>query len=580
MGQVIDPATGQLVDEETGQPANPAFQPQGASQSSPQSIYGDPYSQNTIPNTIADPNSAMENRYTQNQNIIGAQGTELNNESLNAAGFYGKKLPGYMDQQDQALGDLKQTPGYTPGESGQINTDYSQFNTGDDQYGKMAGNPNAVKAVGDAGAAGEGAMLNQYQGNLGGEVGDYSKNVGGATDAYGKDLNGAVGRYGSGVTGAVSGLKSGVKDAQDFSTLDSAVNRSDLAFDPNSTQKQLSDADVQNIKTAAGTRIGNASRSAEDTIMRQAAESGNTSPLALAAARERLVHQSAADQGDAELQADIAGRQAQFQRAQAIEGQREGAVQTQAGMQATAGTTEEAARQAGAGLTGAADIAAQKDIGAAGLTAATDLGHTQIQSAKDVGAAGIDAANRYGQFSTQTQGDIANKQYGAASAADTAAVTRAGTEATQRYGQGVGSAQATAKGAQAVGDARIAGNQAYRTGVAGQENLAATGGNEAVKNQNQTFSTTANGLNNSAAGQGSFINGKASFGDSLGKAVASGVGNLIGSAGQGAAKGDIITEPEIRTIGEAGPELVVPIGRYGGGMKRKQDDPAFCGAAA
>lgn len=576
MAQVIDPRTGELVDEETGQPVNPAFAPPQAQPAAP-SIYGDPYSQSTIPNTIADPNAPMENRYTQNQNIIGARGTELNDEALNAAGFYGKMLPGQVGKQDQALDELKATPGYTPGEAGQINTDYSKFNTGDDQYGKMAGNPNAVKAVGDAGAAGEGAMLNQYQANLGGEVGEYAKNVGGATNEYGDNLNGAVGRYGSGVSGAVSVLKSGIKDAQDFSMLDSAVNREDLAFDPNHTQKQMTDADVQNIKTAAGTRVGNASRNAEDTMMRQAAEAGNTSPLALAAARERLVHQSAADQGDAELSADIAGRREQFQRAQGIEGQREGAVQTQAGMQATAGTTEEAARQAGAGLTGAADIAAQKDVGAAGLTAATDLGHTQIQAAKDVGAAGIDAANRYGQFSTQTQGDIANKQYGAAANADKAASDRATVEAGQRYGQSVGSAQATAKGAATVGDARIQGGKDYRTGVAGQENLAAQGGNEALKNQNATYNTTTQGLNQSAAGQGAFINGKASLGDTLGKDFSHAVTSW--ASAPNAAKGDIITEPETRTIGEAGPELVVPIGRYGG-RKRYEDDPAFCGAAA
>lgn len=578
MGQVIDPRTGQLIDEETGQPIDPAFAPQAQPTQSPSSIYGDPYSQNTIPNTIADPNAPMENRYTQNQNIIGAYGTELNNEALNAGGFYGNMLPGQVHKQDQALNELRDTPGYTPGEAGQINTDYSQFNTGDDQYANMRGNPNAVKAVGDAGAAGEGAMLNQYQANLGGEVREYAKNVGGATDQYGEDLGGAVNRYGSGVGGAVSGLKSGIKDAQDFSMLDNAVNREDLAFDPNGTEHQMTDADVQNIKTAAGTRIGNASRNAEDTMMRQAAEAGNTSPLALAAARERLVHQSAADQGDSELNADIAARQAQFGRAQAIEGQREGAVQTQAGMQATAGTTEEAARQAGAGLTGTADIQAQKDIGAAGLQAATDLGHTQVQSAKDVGAQGIDAANRYGQFSTQTQGDIANKQYGAAANADAAATGRAATESAQRYGQGVGSTQATAKGAQTVGDARMAGNQAYRTGVAGQENLAAQGGNEALKNQNATYNTTTQGLNQSANGQGNFINGKASFGDSFMKNLGGAITSW--ASAPNAAKGDIITEPQTRTIGEAGPELVIPVGRYGGGIKRRPNDPAFCGAAA
>jgi hypothetical protein len=541
------------------------------------SIYGDPYGQNTLPETNPNPEAPMQNRYVQNQNLINAQGTELNNEAIDAEGYYGGLTPGYQEATDTALSDLNDTPGYTGDEADRIGLDYSQFNSSPDELAAIRGNPDTAWKVMNNGIAGEGAMLNQYQGNLGGQVGNYAKDVGGATDAYGNDLGGAVGRYGGGVTDAVGDLRSGLDKSQNFSKLDAAVNRPDLAFDPNATEKQLSDADVQEMKTSAGTRVGNQYRNAEDTLERQAAEAGNTSPLALAAARARLQTQESADQGDAETNADIAAKQAQFGRAQGIEAQREGAVQTQAGMQATAGTTEEGAAQAAAGLAGTTGVQAAKDIGATGVGAAQDFGHTRVQSAKDVGAQGIDAAHRYGQFSTTTQGDIANKGYTAANAADTNASNRAAATTGIRYGQGTNSAQLTSGGAQTTGNARMAGKQAYRSGLQGQEQFAQTGGNQAHTQQNQTYATQTNGLNGSAAAQGNFINGKASFGDSLASGFAKNLTGLLGFGGGGAAKGDVITHPEIRTIGEAGPELVIQLPRYRG--QRREDDPAFQEAA-
>jgi hypothetical protein len=561
----IDPATGLPIDPATGQPIQ---QGQPQAQQAPGSIYGTPQGA-VIPNTIADPNAPMQNRYTQNANIINSLGSQINDESQYQMGYYGSLTPQYQSQMDQQLAQLNQTPGYNADEASKIGVDYSQFNTTPGEYSAMAGDPQAAQQKAEQGTAGEGAMLNQYQANLGGEVGNYQTGVGGATAGNATGVGGAAADYRAGVGGAVSGLKTGLEGAQDFSKLNAAVGSAGLNFDPNSTEKQLSDSDVQEMKTAAGTRIGNQYQSAEDTLQRQAAEAGNTSPMALAAARARLMTQEASDQGDAEVNADIAAKQAQFGRAQGIEQQRLGSEQTKSGLQATAGTTEEAAAQAAAGLAGTSGISAAENVGQAGLTAAQNIGAANIQSAKDEGTAGINAANQYGQTSIATESDIGKTNAAAAAAADAAATARATQAATMRYGQGTGSAAATSQGQQTLGGARMAGQTAERSGLAGQEQFSQTGGQQAAQNQLGAYGTQTSGLNSAASSQGSFINGKPSLGDSLASGFAKSVTGLLGPPG--AAKGDIITEPQIRKIGESGPEMVIPLG---GRYKKKMQEAA------
>lgn len=557
----IDPVTGLPIDPATGQPIqqsqpNPlAATPQA--DAAPGSIYGSPQNA-TIPGINPNPEAPMQNRYTQNQDLINAQGTQINNEATYQMGYYGQKIPQYVGQEEQQLAQLAGQPGYTPGQQGQINVDYSQFNTSPEALAAQQGNPQAGVQASSTGQANEGAQLNAYGQNLSGEVGNYQTGVMGAAGANATGVGGAADKYGTGVTGAVTGLKTGLEGAQNFDTLNSAVNDKSLGFDPNSTEKQLSDADVQNMKTAAGTRIGNQYRTAEDTLERQAAEAGNTSPLAMAAARARLQTQEASDQGDAELNADIAAKQAQFGRAQGIENQRLGASQTQQGMRATAGTTEEAAAQAAAGLAGTAGISAAEDVGKAGLSAAENIGGTNLAAAGQAGQAGINAANAYGTKAIDTQTKMTDQDVAAKQAADAAEAARALQANQQAYQQGTGSAQLTSGGAQTVGNADIAGKAAARAGTANLAGFAQTGGNQAATQQNTAYGTQTSGLNSSAASQGNFINGKPSLGDTAAAtAVKTGFGLL------GAAKGDIVNEPQIRKIGERGPEMVIPLGgRY------------------
>src|SRR6185436_14447829 len=450
----------------------------------PYALYGyqgfggfSPYSQSGVANSSqnfgvalgnagqdVDPNAPMEDIFAANRNQISTTGNLIGQQAGHQLNYYGPLQQAYTGAQGQALNDLHATPGFTPGESGQINTDYSRFNTGDDQYGKMMGDPNAPVNTVNEGVQNEGAMLNQYQEGLGSQLDAYSGNLGAAVDQFGNSTQEALNFAGGDVGSAVGRLYGGLSDAQQrFSGLDAAVNNPALGFDPNGTEKQMTDADVQDLVTSAGTSTGNQFRTAEDTLERQAAAQGNTSPAALAALRQQLVTQEGATAGDTMTNARIAALQAQYQRAAGIEGQREGAVGTQTGFQANAAAREEAAAQEAAGLAVTSDIAARQRLGEAGIGVATNAGAQRINAADKMGHANLDAVNNYGQFSVGQENTMTGQQYNAQATAEQIAAQRAAAEAKSRYEQGVGSQQATSAGAKTVGDARIAGEGAYRS---------------------------------------------------------------------------------------------------------------------
>src|ERR1700744_6036779 len=312
-----------------------------------------------------DPNASMEDIFAANRNQISNTGNLIGQEAGNELNYYQPLQQQYTSAENQALNNLAQTPGYTSQEAGQINTDYSQFNTSPDQW-------NQINSTLNSGMQGEGAMLNQYQSNLGGQLGQYQSNLSGTTGDYQSGVENSAQQFGTGVQGAldssgqsvnnaVGSLGQGLNAAQGpFGALNTAVNNPALGFDPNNTEQQMTDQDVNNLVTQAGTTVGDQFSAQKNAIAQAAAAQGNTSPEALAAMERDLTTQGAATAGDSMTNARIAAEQAQYQRAASIEGQREGATQTQAGLQATAATTEEAAAQAAAGMAGQTGVNAQE----------------------------------------------------------------------------------------------------------------------------------------------------------------------------------------------------------------------------
>ena len=523
-----------------------------------------------------DENDILQQAYN-NQNWINQAGQQISQEGTGELNYYGNQQNTYDAAQAQALNALAATPGYTSAQAGQINTDYSQYNTPTSalnaefltpaQQAAIAGNPNAPVASEAQGTANEGAQLNAYEGDLSGQVGNNASYVGAANAGLDTGTSAAVGSLASGLQGAQSG----------FSSLNSAVDNPALAFDPNSTESQITPEQMQQMETAAGTTIGNQYGAAEDALRQNAAAAGNTSPLALAAANARLQTQEASQQGQASTQADIAANNAQYARAAAIEAQREGATQTQAGLQAGAATTEQSQAQNAAAL-----------AGTQGLSAAELAGQAGISAAENVGAAGINAANTYGNAALNQQTTMTNQDYSAQAAAEQLAAQRAATLATNQqgiqqnvnntaYSQGVNSAQATSQGAQTVGNAQIAGQNNYRAGVQAQQNQAQQGVGMATGTQQSAYGTQTGGLNASTAAAGNMKTGQPSvLGDITAMASA-----LIPKT-PGSAKGEIITEPSLRRVGERGAEWIGPIGpRYRPQPDEDEEDsPAFNREAA
>lgn len=515
-----------------------------------------------LPTLNTDPEQPIHQMFYQDQAIENAGANQINDEAQSQLNHYGGRQLQQEGNVDQSLQQLNSDPGYNGPEQALINPGFSQYRTsgqglannfltGDEQQ-SIYGSPSAGWTQTQQDTANENA-----------KTGDYGTALNGAVGNYAQGTNAGLGTLNTDLSGATGALDQGLNASQGkFGKLDSAVNNSQLGFDPNGTERQLSDSDVQNMKTAAGTRVGNQYRSAEDSLYRNAAAAGNTSPLALAAANERLQRDSAAGQGDAELSADVAARQAQQDRASQIEAQRLGATQSQAGMQANAATQEQAQAQAAAGQSGQAK-----------LTAATTAGTQAVQAGKDIGQAGINAANSYGTAAMNNASNVAGQNYNAVTNADNTSAARASQIATNRqaaqnnvnntqYTQGMGTATADSQAGQAIGNARIAGNTAYRAGVAGQAAAAQQGGQAAVDQQNTALGTLTNGLNTSTNNRANYEN---TGPGALGKAGSSILGGVLGAAGNaaptigkaaGLAEGGAFDEPTMARVGESGPEMV------------------------
>lgn len=552
-GNVIQPNQyGQVPGAFGYVPPNSITTPTGSSPSSVSAIYGAPAA---APAYNGARNDSIGAQVSQNQNYENQAGQQINQEAEAQLPYYSGLQTQFQQEASSALNQLGATPGYTPGEASQINVNYGQFNTPestlDSEYLTPAeqtsiyGNPQVGAQVTDAGLKNEGAQLGAYEQNLSGQVGNFAN--------YAKqgvqDLSG-------GLQTANSGLQSGLQGAQGkFGNLDTAVNNPALAFDPNGTEKQITDAQVQDMRTSAGQAVGAQYQTAENQLQRQAANAGNSSPLAIAAANARLQQQEAAGEGNAEVAANIAALQAQQQQAASIEQQREGAAQTQTGFKANAATTEEQAAQNAAAL-----------AGTTGVTSAALTGTQGLAAAEQTAQKGIDAANTYGQTAINEQNLMTGQQAGADTLAEQEAAARAasiagnrqttGTSINQtKYGQGVGSQQDTSQGAQTVGGARIGGQQNYLAGVTGQQGMAQQGGQAAVGQQQNAFSTETGGLGQGAT---TLANYKVSAPTAISQAS-----SLIGAvAPKGLAEGGVASKPEVHIVGEKGPELIMPLGRY------------------
>jgi len=512
-------------------------------------VYGSPVA---APAFSAQNNWNIDNAVQENQNFANDAFQQVNQEAQGELGTYGPQQTQFENEANAGLNQLAAQPGYTPGQESQINTNYSQFNTSPatlqqnfltpTQQTDIMGDPSEGSVVTDAGLANEGSQLGAYGQDLSGQVGNFANYTKAGTN-----------QLDTGLSSANQSLASGLEGAQsEFGSLNQAVTNPALGFDPNSTEQQITPAEMQQMQTNAGEAVGAQYQTAEDQLQQQQANAGNTSPLAIAAANARLQQQQAAGEGNAESNAAIAALQAQEQQASSIEQQREAAADTQSGLQAQAATTEQSQAQQAAALAGT------EGVSSAGLA-----GTQEIAAGEAVGQTGLNAANQYGTTAINEQNQMTGQQYSADTTAEQLAQSRAnelalnqqgtqeGNEQTQ-YNQGVGSAQATAGGAQTVGAADIAGKNTYLQGVQNEQSAAQSGGQNAVQTQLGTASGESGALNQSTSiAAGNKANSPTVLGEINSTAKAFGL-----------YRGGIVDKPEVHLVGEKGPEIIMPTGRY------------------
>lgn len=540
-------------------------------------VYGAPQA---APAYSAARNDSIGAQVANNNNYINNAGQQINQEAQGNLAYEGGLQSQYTGSQNQALNALSQTPGYTPSEASNIDVNYGQYNTPTSalqsqfltptEQAGIAGNPNQPVGVASSGTNAEGAFLNQEQGELGSTLGSYQGQLGDTTGAFQQGTTGAASGLQGNLNNATGGLSSGLNAAQGkFGSLDSAVDNSNLAFDPTGTEKQITDQQVQQMATNAGEVVGSQYQTAEDQLQRQAAAAGNTSPLAIAAANARLQQQSASGTANAVSAADIQALQAQEQQATSIEQQREGAAFQQAGLQAGAATTEQSQAQAAAGLSGTQNISAQELAGEQNIAAQEAAGQAGINSASAYNNAALTAEQQYGAQAQSTASNMEQQNYGASSTAEQEAASRAATLGTNRqttqtgvnntqYSQGTGSQQLTSQGSQATGNARIAGQNTYLGSVGSAANSAQSGGQADLGAQENAFNTQSGGLNQGTATLSNY------------KANAPTVAKTAASIVQAVAeKGGVFTKPTVVKVGEHGPEWIGPVSSAYGRYNRK-----------
>jgi hypothetical protein len=184
------------------------------------------------------------------------------------------------------------------------------------QIAQIQGNPGQVLANTEANVNTLGQNITQGNQNVTGAAGQGMGMITGSVDPRALGLDPT---YTSGIAGAL-----GTEGQQ----LGAATGNRNLNLsDQFNQQYNFSDADKQAMISAAGTQVGNQFQTGMDTMARNAAASGEASPLALAAANTRSNVNSAAQAGDAMTQARIQATQTQLGVEQAKEQMRLGSAQ-------------------------------------------------------------------------------------------------------------------------------------------------------------------------------------------------------------------------------------------------------------
>ncbi|HWR49930.1 MAG TPA: hypothetical protein VN428_02415 [Bryobacteraceae bacterium] len=465
-------------------------------------------------------------RFTQDRTSWYDRGNRIDEDLRGETGYRRGLEEGYRSDMDAAAQGLRDTPGYTADEQAGImregdvnsllNVDYGGNYLTPGENEAITGNPYAsnnewTRHLSDA--------MNQQEGQLASNIQQTREGMDKAIDPTQLALSQ---EYRTNQDAVLNTTSDNVYDAIDPTKLsmDSEYAR----------QAGMTDAEVDEAAQAGARNVGARYRSAIGDLERSAAESGNASPLAIAAGRARLERQSATDAADATVRARLAARAEQRDAATGVEGTRLGAEQTYAGLRSGA------AMDLG---NLASDAVGQRE----GLRSAAvrDISDRQMDAASTTGKMAQDAAQYAGDSRLSNEQQIANRATQAEQeASDRAAMTATNRQATSltnqanKFDRGFGANEALSGRTKTTGDARIAGRNTYLDLTANQTNANAELGSTARGQRVSNFGTQAGAVNTATGnnadydlrrrGQSFGTNFKSSLGGTLGKTLGDPVG--------------------------------------------------------
>lgn len=287
------------------------------------------------------------------------------------------------------------------------------------------------------------------------------------------------------------------------------VNKADLEQSSEANQaEQMTPQQQQDIVTGAGITAGTGYRAQEDALSRAAAQSGVTDPVAVAAMKSRMEQQSAAATGDAMTQARIGASNAAAQRAQSAEAQRMTGASTYGGMKTQADLT-----------------LGQQQQGVNQFNTTAGMNLTKGQEQANVDRQTLLAGNRQAT-------NISNQ--------------------TAKFNQGTKVAEDTSGQAKTVADAALAEKDKGMDSLQTQQNMQNTNDQNAQNRQVALYGSEG-GLANQATNNNEVASQNPAMWQKI-TGAAAGVLSAIPMA-----HGAIVTQPTNALIGEAGPEMVVPL---------------------
>ena len=435
----------------------------------------------------------------------------------------------------QLEGQLEQTPGYTQqeidamlgnGPNGNayqnlLNQDYNSNYLTQPEQDRIMGNPNDAPNT----------AYRQSAGYIQGTADQLNQNQ----QTTQSNLNDAIDRTALSPSEFYNNNLSNIETQTGNKVDTAAYNPSLTMSNEYARQAGMTDQEVADTAAEAGQSMGAQTRSAIQDLERQAAASGNESPLAVAAMRSQFEDQNAVNNADAVVNAELAARAQQRQAATGVENTRLNSEQYKTNAQIGAGEAMGQFAAQNEQQREAQRLAAEQDISNRKLGVASQVGQMGQQNAMYTGNANLQNESDYGNRAMTAENEAATRAAGVATNRQDVSQANQANQFNRGY-----QVNSTLSGInQNVAGARIGGQQELRNYYTGQQQYQGAQGNQAnqnlLTNRQQTQQGTAQATQGSAAWE--LGNKNFGFGSNFARSFGSSLGNGLGKGLTGASGG-------------------------------------------